>query len=213
MTHPVLYIALLLLLLLAGVWSVMTLNLLKSAIGLAAVSAILSLLLFFMDAPLAGVFELSVCAGLITVVFISAISLTKLLTGPETRERDRSRVKRFIFLPILIAVAGWALYALNPGLDIPLAPPGAELDARQTLWNVRRLDLVGQILIILAGVFGVVILFKDRTDPDSPHPSPLPLPGRGNIEAARRPPWGISSRSTGEDKGEGENRHPGEKQS
>ncbi|MBU4198901.1 MAG: NADH-quinone oxidoreductase subunit J [Verrucomicrobia bacterium] len=164
MTSPLLFVALLMLLLLAGVWTVMTLNLLKSAIGLAITSVLLTLLLFLLDAPLAGVFELSVCAGLITVVFISAISLTKPLTGPEASERDRSRVKRFFFLPILIAGAAWVLYALGLRLDSPLPPAIAEMDVRQVLWNVRRLDLVGQILIILAGVFGVVILFKDRSD-------------------------------------------------
>jgi len=162
MINPILFIVLLILLLLAGIWTVMTLNLLKSAIGLAVTSAILSLLLFRMDAPLAGVFELSVCAGLITVVFISAISLTKPLTGAEAQARDRSRIKRFIFLPILLLIVGVVLYALRPHLDLPLPPAGVEMDVRQVLWNVRRLDLVGQILVILAGVFGVVILFKDR---------------------------------------------------
>jgi len=168
MTFDILYIALLTLLLLAGVWAVMTLNLLKSAIGLAVTSAILTLLLFLMDAPLAGVFELSVCAGLITVVFISAISLTKPLAGAEAQARDRSRVKRFIFLPIIIVIVGAALYALHPQMDLSLPPAGAEMDVRQVLWNVRRLDLVGQILVILAGVFGVVILFKDQPDAKEP---------------------------------------------
>ncbi|MFA5042751.1 MAG: NADH-quinone oxidoreductase subunit J [Kiritimatiellia bacterium] len=162
--NPILLIVLLTLLLLAGIWSVMTLNLLKSAIGLAVTSAILALLLFLLDAPLAGVFELSVCAGLITVVFISVISLTKPLAAAEARARDHSRTKRFIFLPVLIVAVSWGLYILRPHLDLPLPPAGLETDVRQMLWNVRRLDLVGQILIILAGVFGVVILFKDQTE-------------------------------------------------
>ncbi|MCX6992270.1 MAG: NADH-quinone oxidoreductase subunit J [Kiritimatiellaeota bacterium] len=164
MIIDVFYPVLLFLLLLAGIWTVMTLNLLKSAIGLALTSAILALLLFRMDAPLAGVFELSVCAGLITVVFISAISLTKPLEGAEAQARDRSRIKRFIYLPIIVAIVGGILYALHPHLDLFLPPDSLETDVRQVLWNVRRLDLVGQILIILAGVFGVVILFKDRAD-------------------------------------------------
>ena len=90
MSDQIIFIALSALLLLAGVWAVMTLNLLKSAIGLAVTSAILSLLLFLMDAPLAGVFELSVCAGLITVVFISVISLTKPLTSAESSKRMKT---------------------------------------------------------------------------------------------------------------------------
>jgi hypothetical protein len=30
------------------------------------------------------------------------------------------------------------------------------------LWVFRRFDLIGQILVILAGIFGVVVLFKAR---------------------------------------------------
>lgn len=160
-----LYIVLLSLLLLAGLWSVLTLHMLKSAIALAATSAILALLLFLMKASLAGVFELSVCAGLITVVFIGVISLTKQLTDAEARERDISRLKRFALLPILVLVAGGIMYAIHPHVDISSLPQNTgSMDVRQVLWNFRRFDLVGQIIIILAGVFGVVVLFKDRTD-------------------------------------------------
>ncbi len=37
------------------------------------------------------------------------------------------------------------------------------MDVRQMLWDWRRLDLVGHILIILTGIFGVVILFMTRS--------------------------------------------------
>lgn len=162
MIFDVLYLSLLILFLLAGLWSVLTFDLLKAAIGLALVSAVLALLLFHMHAPLAGVFELSVCSGLITVVFISVISLTKPLEGADALAHDRSRMKRFIFLPILAVIVGGILYALRPHIDLPLPPAGTTTDVRQVFWNVRRLDLAGQILAILAGIFGVVILFKER---------------------------------------------------
>jgi hypothetical protein len=34
------------------------------------------------------------------------------------------------------------------------------LDARQVLWNIRSRDLLGQIIILLAGAFAVIILFR-----------------------------------------------------
>lgn len=52
-------------------------EILLAAISLAALSAIIALMCFKMNSPYAGVFELSVCAGLITVLFVSVISLTE----------------------------------------------------------------------------------------------------------------------------------------
>ena len=61
----------------AGLWTVMTRSLLKAALGLAVTSALIAVILFRLDSPLAAVIELSVCAGLITAVFVSAISLSR----------------------------------------------------------------------------------------------------------------------------------------
>ena len=52
-------------------------DLLQSTILLGAGSASLSIVFFINTAPIAAVVELVVCAGLITVLFISAISLTR----------------------------------------------------------------------------------------------------------------------------------------
>ncbi|MFA5085344.1 MAG: hypothetical protein WC482_03165, partial [Candidatus Omnitrophota bacterium] len=64
----------------AASWTVMTRSLLKSTIGLALTSAIITIIMFRLGSPLAAVFELSVCTGLITAVFVSTISLVKPLT-------------------------------------------------------------------------------------------------------------------------------------
>ena len=152
-------------LLAAGVWTVMTSDLLLSAIGLALSSVILTLSLFLFGGPMAAVFELSVCAGLITVVFVSTISLTKPEGAEAARDRKRTRLKRFVFLPLLLLLA--VLYLQGHPLHLGhLAPPAAKpvKDVREALWFVRRFDLIGQILVILAGVFGVLVLFKTRDE-------------------------------------------------
>ena len=51
-------------------------RLMRAAIALAAASVMLSLVMYQLEMFWAAVFELSVCAGLITVVLISASSLT-----------------------------------------------------------------------------------------------------------------------------------------
>jgi NADH-quinone oxidoreductase subunit J len=60
-----------------AVTAVLSSNLLRAAIALGAGSAALATLFFLLNAPYAGGFELSVGAGLISVLFIIAISLTE----------------------------------------------------------------------------------------------------------------------------------------
>ena len=48
-----------------------------------------------------------------------------------------------------------------PAAKATLPNAAAATDVRSVLWGDRRLDLLGQILIIFAGIFGVVILFKE----------------------------------------------------
>jgi len=52
-------------------------RLLISAVSLGLVSVILSIIFFGLGAPFAGGFELSIGAGLISILFIMAISLTE----------------------------------------------------------------------------------------------------------------------------------------
>jgi len=52
-------------------------EMLFSAIALAVLSIMIAIMFFKMDSNYAGAFELSVCAGLITALFVSVISLTK----------------------------------------------------------------------------------------------------------------------------------------
>lgn len=60
-------------------------DLLQSAISLAVASIILAIIFYQLDSPYAAMFELSVCAGLITVLFVSTINLTK---GSEEYEKE-----------------------------------------------------------------------------------------------------------------------------
>ena len=146
----------------SALWAVMARSLLRSAIALALTSVLVSVLMFKMNAVLAAVFELSVCAGLISVLFISTISLTQPLTRDEVVKHMKERFKRFRYLPLIIVIVGivLSLFTVKPKVTLPL--PELETNVRRVLWDIRRLDMVGQVIILLAGVFGVVILFKER---------------------------------------------------
>ena len=52
-------------------------EILFSAISLAVLSVVIAIMFFKLNSTYAGVFELSVCAGLITALFVSVISLTQ----------------------------------------------------------------------------------------------------------------------------------------
>ncbi len=148
-------------LVLFSLWTVMTRSLIRSAIGLALTSAILTIAMFRLNSPIAAVFELSVCAGLISVLFVSTISLTHPETREEAMQHMKDRLTRFWYLPVIVIVAVVILSAMRMNLHFNLPTPDAEKDVQSVMWNLRQLDLFGQIIVLLTGVFGVVILLKE----------------------------------------------------
>jgi len=158
---------LLVLLVLAALWASLTTLLLRAAIALALTSALLAVVMYALGAPIAAVLELSVCAGLISVVFVSVISLTHRRPFQYYTELRKKRLSRFWPLPIVLIALGIGLSFIHAPIQLALPVPGAEGDVRVVMWNLRQLDLFGQILIILAGVIGVLVLFKRETKDDN----------------------------------------------
>jgi NADH:ubiquinone oxidoreductase subunit 6 (subunit J) len=138
-------------------------DLLKSAISLAASSLLLGIIFFRMNAPYAGVFEISVVAGLITVLFILTIALTK--SGEEVRE---SKLVNWAFPAVFVAFLVIDALVMKGLLGkVPALASGPEAGTfGEVLWKGRTLDLVGQIAVILAGVFAVLALFRKRDKHD-----------------------------------------------
>jgi len=152
----------LILLIIPAIVAAFTADLLRAAIALLFCSLGLTMTMFNLEAPLAGVFELSVCAGLITVLFVNAISMMPPETSEEKSLRFKSHHSRFILLPILLVVivgAAWLNrnYFINA---LTINKIVDQLSTGQVLWEQRGLDLIGQIVMMLAGVFGVVVLFR-----------------------------------------------------
>ena len=137
-------------------------DLVRSAIALLVASLGLTLVFFNLNAPYAGVFELSVCAGLISVLFILTISLTSPLNSEARTERKKLHYQRFVAMPIAVLVVAGLLW-LGRGAWIGAFPLGkieAATTIGEVLWNGRGLDLIGQVAILLVGVYGVVVLIK-----------------------------------------------------
>jgi NADH-quinone oxidoreductase subunit J len=132
-------------------------DLLKSAISLAVSSIFLAILFFQMKAYYVGVFEISVVAGLITVLFIATIAMTK--GDGDVSERKWPPLVFPVFFIAFILADIMVMKALLGKL--PVLPGIAEEGGfSQILWGQRTFDLVGQIGVIFAGVFAVLALFR-----------------------------------------------------
>lgn len=132
-------------------------DLLYVAVSLATISAILSLVLFKFGANIAGVFELSVCAGLITVLFIATVSLTK-----DSDKKRESRLPTYfipLFVLIFIGIDFFIMQWLARSLLAVSAPQQAGT-FQKVFWEMRGSDILGQVALILAGVFGILALFR-----------------------------------------------------
>lgn len=143
-----------------GVYAVMSRSILRSAIGLALSSAALAVLLYALNAPWASVLELSVCSGLVTIIFISGISLSrspKMELQKEYRERERNRYLPAVLIGLGLALAALAL-ALKP--DMPPIVADQEPAFSEVFWEMRQTDIWGQIAAILCGGIAVAVLFR-----------------------------------------------------
>ncbi|HOK80847.1 MAG TPA: DUF4040 domain-containing protein [bacterium] len=131
-------------------------DLLKAVICLMVSSIFLGIIFFKLSAPYAGVFEISVVAGLIMVLFILTISLT----GPEDTVVEPASMGIFAFLFVIFSCV--ALFKiLNSGVIHQCLPLSSEPHGfGEVLWLSRTFDMVGQISVIFAGVFVLLAIVK-----------------------------------------------------
>lgn len=140
--------------LLCAIQAIRAQHLIASALWLAGVSALLSVLLFLLGTPQVAVIELSVGAGLVTVLFIFAISIAGELTRDLPSLIPKSLA--WVLCLLLVGLLGWSLPPLQAA---PL--PQVEAEFAVVLWQQRALDMWLQIALIFAGVLGVLGLLAD----------------------------------------------------
>ena len=141
-----------------GFFSVLSRHLINAAISLAAVSAACGVLMYVLGAHTAAIFEVSVCSGLVTVIFISAVSLSngdRQASAPE---------KRAHLLPIILVAIGAVLMIVAGLTNFSLNAPGQAAVAQgfeNVFWETRQADLFGQMVAIIAGASAIVVFFKE----------------------------------------------------
>jgi uncharacterized MnhB-related membrane protein len=132
---------------------------LAAALWLAGLSGLTAIVLYLLGAPELAVIELSVGAGLITVLLAFAISMAEDETMPI------SLVPR-PFACLLVLVAGgllaWLALPELPGVQ---AVAAAEAPFFSQVWENRLLDLIVQVAVIISGVMGVLSLLGETRQP------------------------------------------------
>ena len=138
----------------SAILAIRTKRLLISAIWLAVTSALTALLIYLLGAPQIAVIELSVGAGLVTVLFVFAINIA----GEEPVE-IRSLIPAPLAWGLVLVAAGLLVYLLLPKLGlVPVNTLHASRGA--ILWDARYLDILLQIAIFFSGVLGVLGLLS-----------------------------------------------------
>lgn len=147
-----------------AILAVMLRSVLKSAISLALASASLGVLMYTLGAVWTALFEISVCSGLVTVIFISSISLSN--TDKSELGKLYEDKERMSLLPVILIAGGIFLTAAAAlhwfSLPAPIPAVTAANDFMEILWNNRQGDIWGQMIVVITGSIAVVALFKER---------------------------------------------------
>ncbi|MDR0646455.1 MAG: NADH-quinone oxidoreductase subunit J [Elusimicrobiota bacterium] len=144
--------------------AVMAKRTIHAAIFLALVSIILATIMFTAQAPWAGAVELSVCAGLITVLFASTASM---IGRGESYAKRESKIFRFlplglIIFGVIILCCGDFFEPLFANTHNAAAPSLTTVG--DIIWKLRTPDLIGQLCIFVAGVLTVRTMLGEGKD-------------------------------------------------
>jgi uncharacterized MnhB-related membrane protein len=128
-------------------------RILTSTIYLASVSAMAAVILYTLGAYQVAVIELSVGAGLVTVLLVYAISVL----GDEAIDLGAVVPK-----PIAVGLTGLCIVLLGwMGLALARPKGGAFVPLLTALWGQRVLDVWIQMVLIFAGVLGILGLLAE----------------------------------------------------
>jgi len=155
----------LLLIILAFIFAVQAIRakrLLSSALWLAGVSALLSIVFYLYGATQLAVFELSVGAGLVTVLFVFAINIS----GEEAMQaRSIIPIPLALSLVVLSLLLLGGLILLQGAPPVSISPVETEPLLAFSLWQQRALDVLVQIVLIFSGVLGLLGLLAEAKAP------------------------------------------------
>lgn len=149
---PMEYLLLVVGTLICAVLAVQARRLLTAALWLVGVSVLTAILLYMLDAYVMAVIELSLSAGLVTILMVFAITMV----GADSPDQPVSRPLNWLLIAaMLLLVIGLTLPLL------PLQPTIPETAFATIFWQLRQSDVFTQIAMIFAGVLGLLGLLTE----------------------------------------------------
>jgi uncharacterized MnhB-related membrane protein len=135
--------------------AIVTTRILSATIYLACISALVSAVLYMLGAAQVAVMELSVGAGLVTVMLVYAVSVV----GDDAFDPPSVIPKPLAFGMVgsIVVLLGWMAYPA-----IPAYFEHGSLSLAISLWETRVLDVWIQIALIFSGVMGVLGLLSEK---------------------------------------------------
>jgi uncharacterized MnhB-related membrane protein len=136
-------------------------RLINVTIWLAVTSAMTAMLIYLLGAPEVAVIELSVGAGLVTVLFVFAFTITGETTLDVITLLPRGLV--WIMVLAVVFILGWLILPVHGMSSLTLQTGSymvSETDFGHMLWQQRGLDVVAQMVLIFAGVMGLLGLLS-----------------------------------------------------
>lgn len=135
--------------------AIMAKRILSATIYLACISALISAVLYLLGAAQVAVMELSVGAGLVTVLLVYAVSVV----GDDALDPASviSKPLAFTLVGLVAVFLGWMVFpAVQQTID------GGSVNLVNVLWQNRVLDVWIQIVLIFSGVMGVLGLLSEQ---------------------------------------------------
>ncbi|MFN2292434.1 MAG: Na(+)/H(+) antiporter subunit B [Anaerolineae bacterium] len=124
-----------------------------SSLWLAVLSALLSVFIYLLGAARVAVIELSVGAGLVTVLLVFAVGIA----GDEAASQKPlvPRPLSWGLTLAILALLGWFVLPL-----VAAPPPVSQPSLASLLWEGRALDVLLQVVLIFCGVLGILGLLS-----------------------------------------------------
>ncbi len=130
-------------------------RILSATIYLACISALVSATLYLLGAAQVAVMELSVGAGLVTVLLVYAVSVV----GDDALDPASviSKPLAFVVVGLVTGILAWMVF---PAVQRTVST--GPVDLVNVLWEDRVLDVWIQVALIFSGVMGVLGLLSEQ---------------------------------------------------